>query len=88
MARRRAIGSPAVVSMWRLRGRIMRYSAQDLRPDEEAMLVLLSMEPLSQVPDMHVKTARRLVALGLAIARDGRWYPTGRGLERVGYRVH
>lgn len=52
------------------------------------MLVLLSMEPLSQVPDLHVKTARRLVALGLAIARDGRWYPTGRGLERVGYRVH
>ena len=61
---------------------------RELRPDEEAMLVLLSMEPLSQIPDLHVKTARRLADLGLAIAQGGCWYPTGPGLERVGYRVH
>lgn len=66
----------------------MREFWKELRPDEEAMLVLLSMEPLSRVPDLHVKTARRLADLGLAIARNGCWYPTGRGLERVGHRVH
>ena len=52
------------------------------------MLMLLSMEPLSQIPELHMKTARRLADLGLAVACDGRWYPTGLGLERLGCRVH
>lgn len=59
-----------------------------LLPDEEAMLVLLSIGPLSRVPKLHRGTVQRLASMGLAARMGSIWYPTRRGLAEIGCRLH
>lgn len=59
-----------------------------INPSEMAILELVALQPLSVLPDAHVKAAERLRKRGLLLRREGTWYPTANGLTATGRTVH
>ena len=59
-----------------------------LNDNEMAMLELLVMKPLSDVPPYPDMLARRLRRQGLAVFANGTWYATARGISVTGRTLH
>jgi hypothetical protein len=52
--------------------------------NEIALLELLATKPLSYFPPQPYMIARRLARRGLVAFKDGHWYPTAEGQQRIG----
>ena len=59
-----------------------------LNDNEMAMLELLAMKPLSDVPPYPDMLARRLRRQGLAVFANGTWYVTSKGISVTGRTLH
>ena len=60
----------------------------DLNNHEYAMLVLLTMQPLSVIPPMYMPLISQLSTRGLTVRKDAQWYPTATALRIVGHTLH
>ena len=59
-----------------------------LSENEEAILTLLAMTPVTNLPPRPYMWARRLRQEGLAIQSNGAWIPTSAGLKQLGLGVN
>lgn len=59
-----------------------------LSNNELAVLELLAFKPLSFIPPTSTMIVLRLSDRGLAVFKDGHWYPTAQGLSETGRTLH
>ena len=60
----------------------------DLNNNEYAMLELLTLQPLSVVPPLHMPLISQLSTRGLAVKEGAQWYPTASALRILGSTLH
>ena len=59
-----------------------------LERNEQALLELLAIEPVSMIPRIHRLLVDRLAERGLAMKQGARWYVTAAGLKFLGRVLH
>jgi hypothetical protein len=60
----------------------------ELDCNEEAILALLALRPISYIPPQPCEIARRLARRGLVAYSHGQWHPTAQGLDLARRSLH